>query len=158
MTQWDASERPPSRAPWPPMLLALAVLCGLALDRLLPLPALPFAHVRDAGAAVVVLALANDVWCGLTLRRRGTTFLPHRATTTLVTDGPYRYTRNPMYVSELALALGLALLLASPWLALSTPLLFFALTKLAIEPEERHLRAKFGAEFERYAAQTPRWL
>lgn len=152
------SDTPPSRIPWPPLLFLAVLLAGLALDHLAPAPFLPRAPSRFVGAIVVALALANDVWCALTLRRHETTIAPHRAVTAMVTSGPYRRSRNPIYIAEIALTLGVALLIGSFWIALLAPVLFFALTKLAIEPEERHLRAKFGAEFERYAARTPRWL
>lgn len=149
---------PPSQIPWPPLLFLLVVAGGWALDHLAPAPFLPFAPARFIGALVIALALANDVWCARTLRRHNTTILPHRTVSVLVTSGPYRRSRNPIYISEFALTLGVALLAGSFWTLLLTPALFFALTKLAVEPEERHLHAKFGAEFERYAAQTPRWL
>jgi protein-S-isoprenylcysteine O-methyltransferase Ste14 len=151
-------ERPPSHIPWPPLLLVAVIVGGRTLDHWLPAPWIPPGPAHLAGALLVALALANDVWCALTLRRHDTTILPHRAVTALVTDSPYRYSRNPIYISELALTLGLALLLRSPAMVLLIPALFFALTKLAIEPEERHLHEKFGKAFERFRARTPRWL
>ena len=151
-------EQPPSPIPWPPLLFVAALVVGRALDHFAPGPAFQSSLLEMIGVVVIALALANDVWCALILRHHRTTVLPHRAVSAMVTTGPYRRSRNPIYISELALTLGLALLLGSFWIALSTPLLFLALTKLAIEPEERHLRAKFGAQFEAYAARTPRWL
>lgn len=158
MSLSSPGDAPPSRMPWPPLLFLAVVLAGLALDHLAPIPFPPLTSARFVGALVVALAVANDIWSALTLRRHNTTVLPHRAVTVMVTTGPYRRSRNPIYISGIALTLGVALLFSSFWIALLTPALVFALTKLAIEPEERHLRAKFGAEFERYAAETPRWL
>jgi len=154
----NENERLPSRIPWPPLLFLAAVVVARALDHFAPGPSFSSSFLEMTGGVVIALALANDVWCAMTLRRHGTTVLPHRAVSALVTTGPYRRSRNPIYISELALTLGLALLLGSFWIALSTPILFLGLTKLAIEPEERHLRAKFGADFDAYAARTPRWL
>jgi protein-S-isoprenylcysteine O-methyltransferase Ste14 len=151
-------ERPPSSVPWPPLLFIAIIIGGRTLDHWLPAPWIPSGAAHLAGAALMVLALANDIWCALTLRRHDTTILPHRAVATLVISGPYRYSRNPIYISELALTLGAGLLLRSPAIILLIPALFFALTKLAIEPEERHLRDKFGDAFERFCARTPRWL
>jgi protein-S-isoprenylcysteine O-methyltransferase Ste14 len=151
-------ERPPSRIPWPPLLFIAVIVGGRMLDHWLPAPWIPPGPAHLAGTVLIALGLANDVWCALTLRRHDTTILPHRAVAALVTNGPYRYSRNPIYVSELALTLGAGLLLRSPAIVLLIPVLFYALTKLAIEPEERHLREKFGEAFERFRARTPRWL
>ncbi len=158
MTLSTKDERPPSPIPWPPLLLIAVIIGGRMLDHWLPTPWIPADLAHPVGTMLIVLGLANDVWCALTLRRHDTTILPHRAVTTLVTSGPYRYSRNPIYISELVITLGCGLLLRSPAIVLFIPALFFALTKLAIEPEERHLHAKFGLEFEQYAARTPRWL
>jgi protein-S-isoprenylcysteine O-methyltransferase Ste14 len=158
VTQSSEGERPPSRILWPPLLFIAVIVGGRAFDLLLATPGIPAGATDLAGTVLVALGLANDVWCALTLRRHKTTILPHRAVTALVTSGPYRYSRNPIYISELVMTLGCGLLLRSPAIMMATPLLLFALTKLAVEPEERHLRAKFGAEFDRFCAQTPRWL
>ncbi len=152
------SDAPPSSIPWPPLLFVAVVMIGRLLERFFPAPFIPPELGHVAGALLVSLGLANDIWCAITLRRHKTTILPHRSVSTLVTLGPFRYSRNPIYVSELVLTLGLGLLLRSPWTILLTPLLFFSLIKLAIEPEERHLERKFGAEFQQYLARTPRWL
>ncbi len=158
MTSPTETDEAPSRVPWPPLLFIAVIICGRALEHFFPAPAIPPELAHVAGALLVSLGLANDIWCALTLRRHKTTILPHRPVSTLVTSGPFRYSRNPIYVSELALTFGVGLLLRSPWMILLTPLLFFALIKLAIEPEERHLEKKFGAEFQQYVARTPRWL
>ena len=154
----DAS---PSRIPWPPILMGLALATGLALDAATETSlfdrassALPLA----AGAAIVVLALANEVWCFRILARYRTTIMPHRAASYLVTEGPFHFSRNPLYVSHVALIFGLGLLLGSPFTLLLTPVLAFGLTKLAIEPEERHLLEKFGDDYRSYMARTRRWL
>jgi protein-S-isoprenylcysteine O-methyltransferase Ste14 len=151
-------DAPPSNIPWPPLLFIAVIIGGRLLERLFPIPHIPPELGHVAGALMVSLGVANDIWCALTLRRRKTTILPHRAASALVTSGPFRYSRNPIYLSELALTLGLGLLVLSIWTIALVPLLFFALSKLAIEPEERHLQRKFGAEFQQYAARTPRWL
>ena len=122
-----------------------------------PVPALP-AGAAYPGYALVALALLSDIWCAREFRRRQTTIMPHRAVSALVTSGPYRYSRNPIYISHVALTLGLALAMRSLSVAALTPLLAAALTRLSILPEERHLAEKFGPEFAAYAARTPRWL
>lgn len=152
---------PPARIPWPPLLILAALLAGRALDgltggALAGLVAFPGAPLL--GGLIVALALANDLWCATTFARLETTILPHRAATHLATEGPFRFSRNPIYVSHVAVVFGLGLLLGSPFVVLLTPALAFALQKLSIEPEERHLAAKFGADYRAYVARTRRWL
>jgi protein-S-isoprenylcysteine O-methyltransferase Ste14 len=154
-------DAPPARIPWPPILIALAVAAGLALDRLSGgafsgLAAFPGARI--VGGLIVALALANDIWCAMTFARYETTILPHRAAAHLATDGPFRWSRNPIYISHVAVVLGLGLLVASPFTILLTPLLAFGLQKLSVEPEERHLLSRFGDDYRAYMARTRRWL
>lgn len=161
MTPPPPAETPPARVPWPPILIAATLVSGRALDwlsggALAGLAAFPGAQVL--GGAIVALALVNDIWCASVFARHRTTILPHRAASQLATDGPFRFSRNPIYVSHVAVVLGLALLLGSPFVALLTPALAFALQKLSVEPEERHLLAKFGGAYRAYMARTRRWL
>ncbi|PPD43210.1 MAG: isoprenylcysteine carboxyl methyltransferase [Methylocystis sp.] len=157
----EHAESPPARAPWPPILVALAIVAGLALDRLSGGALAGLAKFPGApylGALVVLAAIANDIWCAAALARQKTTILPHRAASSLVTDGPFHWSRNPIYVSHVAVVLGLSLILGSPFTLLLTPLLAFGLQKLAVEPEERHLLSRFGDDYRAYMARTRRWL
>jgi protein-S-isoprenylcysteine O-methyltransferase Ste14 len=145
----------------PPVLVA-AIVAGamwLATSRLpglgLPLPARGAVGLllACAGAAVGVAGVAA-------FRRRRTTVNPTRpgAATALVSEGIYRHTRNPMY---LGLALGLAGW--AWWLANAAAMALIAgfvawIDRLQIVPEERALRRKFGAEFDRYVARVRRWI
>jgi protein-S-isoprenylcysteine O-methyltransferase Ste14 len=155
------SSAPPSPIPWPPILMAATLAAGMALDAatgasLVDRASSSLPHA--AGVAIVLLALANDFWCFRILSRHQTTIMPHRAASYLVTEGPFRFSRNPIYVSHVALIFGLGLFLGSPFTLLLTPLLAIGLTKLAIEPEERHLLGKFGDDYRSYMARTRRWL
>jgi protein-S-isoprenylcysteine O-methyltransferase Ste14 len=157
MTQQTELDEPPTRIPWPPILIVATIGCGLLLDRLIPLTNVN-GLAKIIGGGIVALALLNDIWCATIFRRRRTTILPHRAVSTLITSGPYRRSRNPIYVSHVAFTFGLGLLLGSPWIVLLAPALAWGLAVLAILPEERHLSKKFGSAFAAYAARTPRWL
>lgn len=161
MVPSHTADQPPSRIPWPPLLILAVILLGKALDAAAGAPfevvkMIPF--TGDAGFVIAALALANDLWCFRTLSLHETTIMPHRAVSSLVSDGPYRYSRNPIYISHIAVTFGLGLMLGSLGVLLLTPLLALALVKLSIEPEERHLERKFGDAFRAYAARTPRWL
>ena len=74
--------------PWPPLLFIAVIVGGRMLDHWLPTPWIPPGPAHFAGTVLIVLGLANDVWCALTLSRHNTTILPHRAVTALVTSGP----------------------------------------------------------------------
>lgn len=152
---------PPARMPWPPILIAGTILAGLALDRLsggAMKSLVDFPGAPILGGVIVALALANEIWCAMTLARHKTTIMPHRAASALATEGPFRWSRNPIYVSHVAVVLGVGLLIGSPFAMLLTPLLAVGLHKLSIEPEERHLLGKFGDAYRAYMARTRRWL
>lgn len=108
------------------------------------------------GAVGVGLALAGVA----TFRRHGTTVDPlhPEAAGQVVRSGPFRRTRNPMYLGMALLLLGWALGLAHPLAFLGVPVLMAYLTRFQIQPEERALRAKFGAPYEAYLLEVRRWL
>lgn len=150
----------PGRVPWPPLLLAAAVAGSVALGRLAPLG---WPGVGDGAASVVGLGfglagLALIVWAGLTLRRHGTTILPHHGASRLVTDGPYRWRRHPIYIADVFLLFGVAELTRNIWFVILAFAFAGLVTLLQIIPEERHLEAKFGDEWRAYAARTRRWI
>ena len=152
---------PPARLPWPPLLMVATVAAGLALSKIAGDEAgslLSGVIFQAAGGVLVAAALALDILCARTLAHRETTILPHRAASSLVTEGPYRFSRNPIYIAHVTLVLGVGLILAAPLIVALTPLLALGLQKLSIEPEERHLREQFGVDFDAYVARTPRWL
>ena len=96
----------------------------------------------------------------LQFRRAGTTVHPHHParTTALVTDGVYRHTRNPMYLAMVGVMLAWALWQADLRIALAPALFVPIITRLQIFPEERALRARFGADYEAWCARVRRWL
>ena len=102
--------------------------------------------------------LLLDVWAFRTLRRHRTTILPHAGASALVTEGPFGLSRNPIYVGNLLLIVGVGLAAGRPWFVLLSPALALALRELAIVREERHLAARFGAAWRAYAARVRRWV
>lgn len=150
----------PSTIPWPPLLLLATVALSVALGRNVPLP---WPGVGDTlahgiglalGAAGIILAL----WSIFTLYRHATTVLPHRPSDALVTSGPYRFRRNPIYVADVLILLGLAEVSQNIWLVILAPAFALLVTWLAILPEERYLEARFGEAYRDYLAKTRRWL
>lgn len=156
----DLRDRP-NTIPWPPILFAGTALVALGLQALVPLP-----WPGGAWAAVLAMAglflgaagLALDLATMLAFRRHRTTVLPHRGATRLITDGPFRVSRNPIYVGNTLLVTGLGLVFGMAWLIPAALAGAYATAKLAIAREEEHLALNFGQEWADYAARTPRWL
>lgn len=142
----------------PPFLYAGSLAVGAVLDQLVPLPVLSPGRGFGPGITLVALGLAIAVWCVLLFRRAGTNAPTHRPATAIVTDGPYRFSRNPMYVGVTVLSVGIALWANSWWmLGLLIPT-FVIMNVGVVAREERYLAAKFGDEYLAYKARVRRWL
>lgn len=154
------SDERPSIVPWPPVLFAAAVVAGVVLGGVYPLPwpGLDDRPARLAGYALGLAGAALSAWGILTLIRARTTFLPNKAANRLVTEGAFRFRRNPIYMGEVFIFLGLAQVTYNIWLAIVAPVFAAAILLLAILPEERHLEARFGDEYREYKARTRRWF
>ncbi|ELR02278.1 hypothetical protein GMDG_08800 [Pseudogymnoascus destructans 20631-21] len=116
----------------------------------------PVAKLVGRGFGVAGIALL--VWAAWTLRRHNTTIFPDKAATTLVTDGPFRYRRNPIYIADILILFGLAEISQNVWFALMAVPFALLVTWLAILPEERHLEDQFGDAYRDYKARTRRWI
>jgi len=134
---------------------------GLAvwlLDAVLPLP-VPYATtVRGLGAAMVVGGLLLGSVALFRLLRAHTSVSPHRSSTALVVDGPYRFTRNPIYLGFFLIYLGFTFIAGTAWGLVLCPLVPLVVNHLIIGAEERHLQAKFEREYEEYRSRVRRWI
>jgi protein-S-isoprenylcysteine O-methyltransferase Ste14 len=154
------TERSDSPGVWfpPPLLYALAVLIGVLLDRLWPLPIAAGPQTTILGALFVVGWMAIAFFSIGRFRRSKTSIVPIRPAEALVLSGPYRYTRNPMYVSLALLPIAFGLFLGTWWpIVLLVPTLVIV-QQFVILPEERYLRRRFGTEYEAYTRRVRRWL
>jgi protein-S-isoprenylcysteine O-methyltransferase Ste14 len=142
----------------PPLIYVAGFLGGVALELAFPIGALPLVLAVVAGLVGVSLWLALDGSAMLRFRRAGTSMVPMRPTTALVTSGPYRITRNPMYVGMAFLYVGLALSLGVIWALGLLPVVLLVVDRLVIAREERYLNAKFGEEYREYKRRVHRWL
>jgi protein-S-isoprenylcysteine O-methyltransferase Ste14 len=143
----------------PPLAWALAVVAGLALNWLLPLPFVPAtAPAGWLGAIVFMLALALFAWAITTMTWAGSNVPTSRPTMAIVDTGPYRFTRNPIYLGMVLGLVGLAIAFNTLWLLLA--LLPFALVIRygVIAREEVYLERKFGDVYRGYRARVRRWL
>jgi protein-S-isoprenylcysteine O-methyltransferase Ste14 len=152
------AEAVPSRIPWPPFLIAGTLGFGFLLDRVTSLALPDSPAITLAGGTLIVLAIINDMWCFALFIAARTTVMPNRAVTRMITTGPYRFSRNPIYVSHVVLTGAIGLIAHSPFVLLLLPVLVLAFARLSILPEERYLERHFGDDFRAYAARTRRWL
>lgn len=150
----------PSIVPWPPLLFAAALGAGFGLGRLYPLPwpGLDDAAARAIGYGFGLAGLVLVGWGVITMLRARTNILPHRGADKLVTGGPFRIWRNPLYMGETLLLLGLAQATGNIWMVIVAAAFALGVLKLAILPEERHLEARFGDAYLDYKGRTRRWF
>lgn len=138
-----------------------AMLIGAWLQHALALP-LPqgraLAWMQLGGGVVAVAGLLLSLLCLALFVQRRTTVLPERDPSSLVLRGPYRHTRNPMYLSLVLSYAGLCVQIGWPWALLLLPLPLLALQRVVIPFEEARLRERFGSAYDRYCAQVRRWL
>jgi protein-S-isoprenylcysteine O-methyltransferase Ste14 len=130
------------------------------LGRLYPIewPGTNDLPARIIGNGLGIAGLALVAWGFLTLQRAGTTFLPNKRADQLVTGGAFRFRRNPIYMGEVLIFLGLAELTHNIWFAILAPLFALAVHLLAILPEEQHLETRFGQAYLDYKERTRRWF
>jgi protein-S-isoprenylcysteine O-methyltransferase Ste14 len=140
----------------PPVWLALFAALGWAQAAWWPLGS--FGSWGDwAGAALVALGVGLAVAAALEFRRARTTIIPHGTPTAIVTSGVYRISRNPIYLGDALILAGLGLRWDSVLALVLVPVFVAVVTARFIRPEEARLRARFGAEFEAWAARVRRW-
>ena len=142
----------------PPLLYTVALVIGAGLEWFWPtaigLGWLPLV----LGAILILAGLAIALLGALALRRAGTAIPPNRPTTELVTDGPFRWSRNPLYLALTLIYAGVGLIADDLWiLVLLVPLLLLLHWGVVVR-EERYLEAKFGEAYRRYKERVRRWL
>ncbi len=143
----------------PPVMYIGTLLLGVAINALSPMAIFPATHAHEIlGGFLLVFSGAFARWAFLTMRQLGTTANPKKPSEALATGGPFRISRNPIYVAMTGLYIGLAFLVNSAWLLiLLAPLLMFMQWGV-IWREERYLLGKFGNEYTSYSLRVRRWL
>ena len=110
------------------------------------------------GIALLVAGISLDVWATMTFRRARTTFIPWGQVSTIVTSGPFRFSRNPMYVGMTLSCIGGALLIDSWWPILMAGFALALVRIVVVGPEEEYLSREFPSEYENYRGRVRRWL
>lgn len=159
MTAPSAYDRP-SSVPWPPILFVACIVLAIVLNRAMPLawPGLDDSAARIVGLGLGAAGILLFVWALIAFHREKTTVLPDQAATHLITSGPFRFVRNPIYLGEVFLLLGIAEFTKNVWFVIVAGAFAALVTWLAILPEERHLEARFGEDYLAYKAKTRRWI
>jgi protein-S-isoprenylcysteine O-methyltransferase Ste14 len=142
----------------PPLIYLAAIASGLALHWAWPRPMPAGVPSRPLGSALVV---ASVLLFGLSVRRfraAGTPVPARKPTTAIVRTGPYRFSRNPIYLAFSLFQLGVAIWVGSWWLVATLAVALAIIHYLVVPREERYLEARFGAEYRDYKAAVRRWL
>lgn len=145
----------------PPLYYAVGFALGAVLHRTVGHDRFPKEVVgpaRTVGWVMGAIGLLIDVYAVVRFRFAHTSLLPIRPTTTIVTAGPYRFTRNPMYLGLALLYLGIALVVGYAWPLVFLPFVVLAVDRFVISREERYLEEKFGEAYRRYCKSVHRWL
>ena len=125
----------------------------------MPLPFVPAAvPARWLGGAVCVVALALFAWAIATITRAGSNVPTNRPTTSIVDTGPYRFTRNPIYLGMMLALVGLAIAFDSLWPLVTLVPFALVIRYGVVAREEAYLERMFGEVYRRYRARVRRWL
>jgi protein-S-isoprenylcysteine O-methyltransferase Ste14 len=147
---------------FPPAVPVLTVLLGIGLNQLWPI-GVPFElEVPDrywiGGAIIVCAVLGLGLWSVVLIRKSGQSENPWKPTTQIIQGGPFRITRNPMYLQMVLVCLGFAVALMNVWILILTLPCGWMLQRLAIVPEEKYLEGKFGDAYIEYKRRVRRWI
>lgn len=147
----------------PPLIFVAGFAAGFVVNQFvwrLPLAGSLEWRVRFAlaGFLLVLAGIALAIWAVALFQRAQTSVLPFRASTALVREGPYRVTRNPMYLGMTMGYVGLSMVDNNWWPLFLLPLVLLALVRLVISREEAYLDAIFGDAYRDYRSRVRRWL
>lgn len=154
----DAPNDHPGVLIFPPLLFVICLACGATAYLVYPFRLGFGSWLRGSGGLVVLAAIAFALWGQRSMRAAGTNINPNLPATAVVSDGPFAFTRNPLYVSLLAMFAGIGVLTAS--LAFLAVLVPFALVLHfgVVLREERYLETKFGDAYLGYKSRVRRWI
>lgn len=141
----------------PPLIYGIPLLLGLIAQNFHPLPFLPQSLSRVIGPVLTAAGFIGFA-AVLAFRRAGTSPKPWEPSTALVVSGPYRLTRNPMYLGFTLLYLGAAAWINTLWPLLALPVVLVVMQRGVIHREEAYLERRFGDDYRAYRAQVRRWL
>lgn len=142
----------------PPVIFFGSLGVGIGVNALWPLPLPSSVALAVLGAVAAGLGLLLALWAAVTFRRAGTGLEPGTPAAVLVTAGPYRRSRNPIYVGMAAVCAGLALVLGAGWVLITLAAALLAVHYGVIRREEHYLAQRFPHDYPAYQARVRRWL
>jgi len=143
---------------FPPVLYVGTLLLGLVPHWFWPMHLGRPLWVRITGGIMLAAGAAVAHWAQRTMHRAGTNVLPSRPALSIVTHGPFRFSRNPIYVANIFVYIGLSFLFNAVWPLLLLPPMVYVVYWGIIQREERYLETKFGEVYMSYKNRVPRWL
>ena len=143
---------------FPPLVFAVILLAGMVLQFVCPLPLFHWHPSRWIGGVLAVVSAVLAKWGEIALRRAGTNVKPSEPTTAIVQGGPFRFSRNPLYLSLMMLYVGVSLMFNALMPILLLPLLVAVVHFGIVRREERYLETKFGEPYRHYRQKVRRWL
>jgi len=153
----DEQDKPGIVAP-PPLIYLGALIFGLLLNRRLPIGFLPRGIARGLGWSLLGAGALLLAWFEWAMWQADTSSNPYKPVKHIATEGPFRYTRNPGYLSMAMIYTRIASLANALWAILLLPGALLVIQRGVIEREERYLERKFGEEYLRYKARVRRWI
>ena len=142
----------------PPLVYLVSLVSGAVIHFAMPLPFLPGTLALPLAVPVVALAIALFSYSVAKFRAAGTPVPARKATTVIVRTGPYRFSRNPIYLAFSLFQLGIAICVNSVWLLATLVGAVALIHYIVIPKEEQYLERKFGAQYLDYKASVRRWL
>ena len=142
----------------PPLIYLGALIFGLLLSRRFPMSFLPRKMARGLGLPMLGAGVLLLGWFERAMRQADTPTNPYKPVERIAKEGPFRYSRNPGYLSMAIIYSGIASLANALWAILLLPVALLAIQRGVIEREERYLERKFGDEYLNYKAQVRRWI
>jgi len=142
----------------PPILLLLHIFAAFLLNWLFPLPFVFPEVLVWVGYLLILVGLALAISASGQFIQAHTTLDPHGSVTEIVTSGPYRFSRNPIYLGFVCLLIGFPAIFRSYWGLILSPMLMVSLYQLVIKHEEAYLEKKFGDMYTSYQSRVRRWL
>ncbi|EXF46389.1 putative protein-S-isoprenylcysteine methyltransferase [Pseudomonas sp. BAY1663] len=142
----------------PPVIYLLFLAAAWALDALLPIALPRNLWTHYFGWGLIDAGVLLMLWAGLLMLWRKTTVNPYGEPARLLEEGPFRFSRNPIYLADSLIYCGIALLWGSPWPWLLLPAVIYAMQRGVIVHEERLLTRLFGDDYRDYCRRVRRWL